>query len=131
VVQRITSGAIEMTWEEEKRLATLRFAEETRATGKDAALLVDALTRWIGGDGQPFALLGDGGKLAGVDAEYRTLWGRFFKQHRDHASIAFFNMGPLIRVAAEMFRLGTGLHVKAFADEDRARTWLRGLGIGA
>jgi hypothetical protein len=89
------------------------------------------LARWIGTDRQPFGLLGDGGKLAGVDGEYRSVWSKFFRQHREDSYIAFFNMNPFIRVAAEMFRIGTGLQLKAFADETQARSWLREMGIAA
>jgi hypothetical protein len=127
----ITSGTIKMTWHPDSRLALLTFRADTRATGKDATLLVNALTRWIGSARTPFALLGDGKRLVGVDAEYRATWGRFLREHRDHASIAFFNMGPIVRLAAEMFRIGTGLRVKLFADEDAARSWLREGGISA
>lgn len=130
-MDKVTRGSIEMTWDSEARLALLRFESATRATGKDAVVLVDALTRWIGTDRKPFGLLGDGGRLAGVDAEYRSVWGKFFRQHRDDSFIAFFNMGPIIRVAAEMFRIGTGLRLKAFAGEDEARSWLREMGIAA
>jgi hypothetical protein len=40
-------------------------------------------------------------------------------------------MGPIVRLAAEMFRIGTGLKLKAFADEASARAWLRTMGIRA
>lgn len=130
-MDRVTTGTTEMTWTSESRLAVLSFERETHATGNDAAVLVDALTRWIGTDHKPFGLLGDGGRLAGVDAEYRAVWGRFFRQHRADSWIAFFNMAPLIRVAAEMFRIGAGLRLKAFAHEEEARAWLRRMGIPA
>ncbi len=130
-MDKIISGNIEMTWDSGSRLACIRFESETRATGKDAVVLVDALTRWIGTDHKPFGLLGDGGRLAGVDAEYRSVWGKFFRQHRDDSYIAFFNMGPIIRIAAEMFGIGMGLRLKAFADEAQARSWLREMGIAA
>lgn len=130
-MDKITVGSIEMTWDSESRLAVLRFESETRTAGKDAAVLVDALTRWLGGDRKPFGLLGDGGKLAGLDAEYRSVWGKFFRQHREDACIAFFNMSPIVRIAAEMFRIGSGTRLKAFADEESARSWLREMGIAA
>lgn len=129
--QAVTSGAIEMTWDPEARLAVIRFARKTQATGRDARVLVDSLTEWIGTEGRPFGLLGDGANLAGLDAEYRSVWGRFFREHRDESATAFFNMGPIVRVAAEMFRIGTGLPLKAFADEEDARAWLRQRGIPA
>ena len=130
-MNKITSGTIEMAWNSETRLAFMRFESDTRTTGKDAVVLIDALTRWIGTDNTPFGLLGDGGRLAGLDAEYRSLWGKFFQQHREACYIAFFNMGPIIRIAAEMFRVGTGVRMKAFADEIEARSWLRAMGIEA
>jgi hypothetical protein len=130
-MDKITSGSIEMTWDSESRLAFLRFESETRATGKDAVVLVDALTRWIGADRKPFGLLGDGGRLGRVDAEYRSVWRKFFREHREDSCIAFFNMSPFIRIAAEMFGIGTGLRLKAFADEGKARSWLREMGISA
>lgn len=128
---KVTSGAIEMTWDSVARIALLRFNADTHATGKDAGILIEALTRWIGTDQKPFALLGDGGRLSGVDAEYRSKWGSFFRAHREDSYVAFFNMGPIIRIAAEMFRLGTGLSLKGFADEKDARSWLREKGIDA
>lgn len=127
---RVKLGTIELAWDPEVRLAVLRFERETRATGRDGVALVAAMDRWVG-TGKPFGLLGDGGRLSGVDAEYRSVWGRFLRQHRDCCYLAFFNMGTVIRVAAEMFRVGTGLQVKAFADEGEARSWLRKMGIDA
>jgi len=40
-------------------------------------------------------------------------------------------MNPVVRIAAEMFRLGTGLRLKAFATEAEARAWLQEMGIPA
>ena len=51
------------------RCAVIRFDGETHATGSDARVMVDAMTGWIGTDGQPFGLLGDGGNLSGLDAD--------------------------------------------------------------
>jgi hypothetical protein len=120
-----------MTWDVETRLAVIRFERETQATGKDAVVLVDALTGWIGTEGEPFGLLGDGGRLSGLDAEYRSVWGKFLRQHRADSRVAFFNMNAIVRIAAEMFRIGTGLRLKAFAGEAEARAWLRENGIPA
>jgi hypothetical protein len=120
-----------MTWEPEARLAVLRFVRETTPVGPDAVVLVDALAGWIGDARQPFGLLGDGAGLRGVDAEYRAVWSRFLRRHREDSHTAFFNMSAVVRIAAEMFRLGTGLNLKAFATEPEARSWLRGAGIGA
>jgi hypothetical protein len=120
-----------MTWDPASRLATIQFERETRATGHDARILVDSLATWIGTEGKPFGLLGNGAKLSGLDAEYRSVWGAFLRHHRDDCFTAFFNMNAVVRVAAEMFRIGTGLRLKAFAQEREARDWLRGNGIPA
>jgi hypothetical protein len=131
VVESVTSGSIQMTWDPDARLAVIGFTRQTQATGRDAVVLVDVLTGWIGTEGQPFGLLGDGGKLSGLDAEYRSVWSTFFRRHRDDSYIAFFNMNAFVRIAAEMFRLGTGMRLKAFAHEAEARGWLREMGIPA
>lgn len=128
-MEKIATGTIELTWDAELRLAELHFERETHATGQHALVLVEALTRWIGSDPTPFALLGDGANLATLDAQYRSVWGAFLRQHRDRCFVAFFNMGAIIRIAAEMFRIGTGLRLKAFANERDARAWLRDMGI--
>jgi len=126
-----TSGNIVMTWDPEVRLAVIRFERETDATGDDAATLVNALTGWIGVDGKPFGLMGDGAGLRTVDAQYRSVWGNFLRKHREDSHTAFFNMGAIIRVAAEMFGIGTRLRLKTFSDEREARAWLRKMGIAA
>lgn len=130
-MERITVRSIVMTWEPKGRLAHIFFTAPTDAHGEDAQALTSQLTAWLGPTVQPFGLLGDGGKLARLDAAYRSTWGRFFKAHRDQAHLAFYNMNPVVRLAAEMFRLGTGIDMKAFATEEEARAWLRQHAIGA
>ena len=130
-MENIAFGGIELAWDPDSRLATLGFRKMTKGTGKDATRLVEAMSRWIGPDPKPFGLLGDGGKLAGVDAEYRSVWARFLREHRNQCSIAFFDMGVVVRIAAEMFRIGTGVRMRAFAKEDDARAWLREMGLNA
>jgi hypothetical protein len=100
-------------------------------TDKDGTFLVDALAGWIGAAGEPFAVLADGGGLGGTDAEYRAKASGFFRQHRDHAFIALINLGPVIHVVVEMFRVGTRIQLKTFPDEAAARSWLRTKGIAA
>jgi hypothetical protein len=92
---------------------------------------VSALGSWVGADPAPFGLLGDGHGLRSLDAEYRSLWGRFLRRQSERCFVAFFHMGPVVRIAADMFRIGTGLQMKAFADEEPARAWLREKGIDA
>jgi hypothetical protein len=127
----VSTGSLEMLWDPDSRVALLRFTRPTQATGKDAVVLVDTLKGWIGTERRPFALLGDGGRLSGLDAEYRSVWGRFLREHREDSYLAFFNMNAAVRIAAEMFRLGTRLRLKAFATEADARAWLRENGIPA
>jgi hypothetical protein len=130
-MEEVVLDAARLTWNREARLAHLRFERKIRAVGDDARAMVGAMSGWIGDAAEPFGLLGDGANLAGLDAEYRSVWSRFLRVHRDIAVIAFFNMNPFVRVAADMFRIGTGLRVKAFADEAGARAWLREMGIAA
>lgn len=120
-----------MEWNADTRLAAIRFTQESHATGVEAVQLVEALTKWIGTEGRAFGILGDGGMLKGVDAEYRSVWGTFFRERRGEAYIAFYNMKPVIRIAAELFRIGTGVQAKSFADETDARSWLTEKGIPA
>jgi hypothetical protein len=89
------------------------------------------LTGWVGATGEPFAVLADAAGLGGTDGEYRAEASRFFRPHRDHAFIALINVGPVIHVVVEMFRVGTGIQLKTFADEAAARSWLRTKGIDA
>lgn len=128
-MDRVTVRTITMTWDPESRLAHIFFTAPTQATGEDAKALVAVIERWVGPDGEPFGLLGDGGKLGAISAEYRATWGRFFKAHRERGHLAFYNMNAAVRVAAEMFRLGTGVDMKAFATEQEARAWFKGKGI--
>ena len=128
VVQR---GCLELTWHPRSRLAVLRFTAETNLSGEHGQVLVEALGRWIGSSAAPFALLADVKGVSGTDADYRATMGRFLREHRDKAYIALFHLGPLIRMVAEMFRIGIGLRLKAFPDEEAARAWLRERGIAA
>lgn len=53
------------------------------------------------------------------------------KQHRKECYLVFFNVTPLMRIAVDMFRMGTGLQVKTHVDEREARARLRQKGIPA
>jgi hypothetical protein len=129
--ETVTRGTIALTWDADSRVATLRFDGHTQLTGPDARFLTKALGNWACGTAEPFAMLFDGSQLASADAENRAVSGKFWREHRDRSHIAMFNVGPVMRVVTEMFRLGTGVHVKGFADEATARAWLRSLGIRA
>jgi hypothetical protein len=127
---RVASGSTRIAWHPAARVATIRYARDTNLTGKDAVFLVDSLMGWIA-NGEPFAVLCDADGIGGTDAEYRRVTGSFFRQYRDASCIALFNLGPALRLVAETFRIGTGIQVKAFADETAARAWLRTKGFAA
>jgi hypothetical protein len=131
VAHAVTSDSTEIRWDPRSRVASVRYMAGANLTGADGPTLVDALTRWIGTSGEPFAVLADGTGLRGTNAEYRASASRFFRQHRDTAWIALINLGPVIHVVVEMFRIGTGIPLKTFADEAAARAWLRTKGIDA
>jgi hypothetical protein len=124
-------GLTRIVWSPDSRLAELRFAPGITLGAAEAALLVDSLTDWIGADGRLFGLLADTQGVGGTDAEYRAKTRDFFKQYRDQVFVAVVNMGTVIRIVADMFRLATGIQLKGFADEGQARAWLRGKGIAA
>jgi hypothetical protein len=124
-------GPTRIVWSPESRLAVLRFAPGITLGAGEAALLVDSLTGWIGADGRLFGLLADTKDVRGTDAEYRAKTRDFFKQYREQVFVAVVNMGTVIRIVADMFRLATGIQLKGFADEGQARTWLREKGIAA
>lgn len=127
----VSSGPMHLTWDPDVRLAAIRFDPGTNATGPDAAALVEAFSGWVGSEATAFALLGDAAGLQSMDAAYRSHWAKFFRQHRQVAVIAVFNLSPLIRIAAEMFGRGTGLRLRGFSKEAQARAWLRSTGIAA
>jgi hypothetical protein len=127
----VASASTEIRWDPRARIALVRYAVGAKLVGADGPFLVDALVGWIGANGEPFAVLADGAGLRGTNAAYRASVSRFFRQHRDTACIALINLGPVIHVVVEMFRIGTGIQLKAFADEADARSWLRTKGIAA
>jgi hypothetical protein len=104
----VRSASTEITWHAPSRVAFVRYSAGVVLTIRDARILVDALTGWVGAGGEPFAVLADGARLGGTDGEYRAEASRFFRQHRDHAFIALINLGPMMHVVVEMFRVGTG-----------------------
>lgn len=127
----VSVGAISLTWDAKTRLAILRFAEPTVGTGPAAEILVKAMTRWVGTDSEPFGLLADTKNNPSVDARWRATWGAFYKAHRNSGVMAVFNMGAVLRVAAELFRIAVGVNLKGFGHEEEARAWLRTQGIRA
>lgn len=109
----------------------IRCTPGVTVSGSDGRVLIDALARWVGEEPAPFAVLADATGVPGTDAEYRSMVSSFFVGHRDRSYIALVNVGPVLRVVAEMFRIGSGVPVKGFPTEAEARAWLRGRGIAA
>jgi hypothetical protein len=127
----VTNPSTEITWDALSRVAFVRYAPGVVLKSKDATFLADALTSWVGAGGELFAVLADAAGLGGTDGEYRAEASRFFRRNRDRAFIALINVGPVIYVVVEMFRVGTGIQLKTFADDAAARSWLRTKGIAA
>ena len=125
------STTTELRWDSRSRIAWVRYTTGATLTGPDGPFLVDTLTGWVGTGREPFAVLADATGLRGTNAEYRAAASAFFHGHRETACIALINLGPVIHVVVEMFRVGTGIQLKTFSDEAAARSWLRSKGIAA
>lgn len=54
-----TGPSTEITWDSRSRVAVVRYAPGASLAGPDGPFLIDALTGWIGADGEPFAVLAD------------------------------------------------------------------------
>jgi hypothetical protein len=125
------SESIEIALRPDARLVEVRFAPNTSLTGPHGVAIINALESVMGAQDERFALFADAQGVSGTDADYRAVTGGFFGQHRDTARIALINLGPIIRIVAEMFRVGIRLQMRTFDDEAAARAWLRTQGIGA
>jgi hypothetical protein len=127
----VTNESTEIRWDPGSRVASVRYAPGASLTVADGELLVGALTGWIGTGGAPFGVLADAKELGGTTAPYRASVSRFFRRHRGTARIALVNVGPVIQMVVEMFRVGTGVQLKVFRSEAAARSWLVAEGIAA
>jgi hypothetical protein len=123
-METITNPSTEITWDPEERLAFVRYTAGATLVAEDGVFLTEALARWTAG-GESFSVLADAKDLKGTDGRYRAIASAFFRTHRARAAIALLNMGAVITVLVEMFRIGTGVRLKAFPDEMAAREWLR------
>lgn len=135
-MDRLELHGIELTWDPDARLAVFRFlGEDTAARGKDAPAFLDALREWTQPPEVPWAVLVDCGRLSNVDAGWRSAFWAYFKNERDHVSVAWFNANALVRTMILMFvtamRVAGPFNGKAFATEEEARSWLREKGIKA
>jgi hypothetical protein len=126
----VTSASTEITWSPEQRVAHVRYTAGATLTRDDGDFLVAALDGWVGA-AEPFGVLADAAGLHGTDAAYRSKASGFFRQHRGTGFIALVNVGPVIGVVVELFRVGTGIGLKTFSSEAAARAWLRTKGIPA
>ena len=126
---KFTVDSVEVTWNPDVRIGTVLFGSGARPSHRDGTLLVEAMTRWIGTDPKPFAILGDGEKIIGGEPGYRSVMGGFFQRQRETAYLALYNLSPELQVASQMFATGTGLHFGSFASEAEARAWLRSAGF--
>jgi hypothetical protein len=123
--QVIQAGPVELSWDEEARLGTLRFVESGVGTGRDAERLTSQLRTWIEArGGGAFRLLVDCSEMVDVDAGWRNTWGDFFKGQRERGTVGWFNATARIRLVIIMFQKGTGVAGKAFATEPEARAYL-------
>lgn len=125
------SASMKFAWEPASRVVTVWCKPAATLTGDDGRVLVEALTRWVRDDDRPFALLVDVEGVAGTNAAYRATARPFFVANRERVFVAVLHMGRVVRVIAEMFRVGTGIQLKGFDDEVSARAWLRSRGIAA
>jgi hypothetical protein len=129
-VETFSNAASTLSWDPHSRIAYVRYTAGAKLGEPDGVFLAECLTRWIGTEGS-FAILADAHGLGGTDGAYRARASTFFKQHRDRGVIALINVGPIIHIVVEMFRIGTGIQLKTFTSEGAARAWLRDKGIAA
>lgn len=130
-MDQIRTGCVEIQWNPETRLCFVRYHDGPKATAEDGRNLIAAVAAWIGPQPKPFAMLVDGGKIQGGQPGYRGVLASFFKSHKQRVVFAIFDLGPILRIASEMFALGAGLNLKAFPTEAQAREWLRKEGARA
>jgi hypothetical protein len=130
-ILEVKGGSTTLTWIPDSRLAVLRYDPGTTLRAVDGVFLAETLTRCVAESGEQFGVLADYTNGRATDAEYRAEAREFFQAHRDTACVAIFNASAVIRIAAELFRVATGIRLKALPDEAAARSWLRSMGIGA
>jgi hypothetical protein len=128
-MQKFALDSVEMTWNPDVRIGTVHFGSGAKPSHRDGTLLVEAMTRWIGTDLKPFAILGDGEKIIGGEPGYRSVMAGFFHSQREKAYLALYNLSPELKVASQMFATGTGMRFGAFSSEGEARAWLRSAGF--
>lgn len=129
-MENVAAGSMDLTWDPHARIAVLQMSPH--GTGGEAKVLIEAITRWIGTDGKPFALLVDTTAEGGEgQADWRSAWGAFYVAHSGDGVIAGFGASPAMQIAGALFSAGTGVRLQLFTKEAEAREWLRGLGFVA
>ncbi len=123
------STSIAIAVRPESRLVEISFTPNTTLTGQHGTAIVEALESVTGDVRATFGLFADAAGVVGTDADYRAVTGGFFSRHRATARIALINLHPIIRIVAEMFRVGIRLQMRTFDDEEAARAWLRKEGV--
>lgn len=122
--QVVQVGPVELTWQPDRRLATMRFVEEGIGGKVEAQTLSAQLTAWAGEPGERYRLLVDCSEIVDVDAGWRAVWAKHFRADRDVARVAWFNANARVRLIILMFRKGTQVEGRAFATEQEAEEWL-------
>jgi hypothetical protein len=121
----VREGPVQLSWDADARLATLRFIAPGVGGRDEAERIVGQLETWIDeGDGGAFRLLVDCSSMVDVDAAWRNIWGDFFKRVRDRGTVGWFNASARIRLVIIMFQKGTGVTGAAFETEAEARAYL-------
>lgn len=119
------TGPVALSWDATSRTARLAFVEPGVGGRQEAEDLSRQLDAWMGPEG-PFRVLVDCSDLVDADAGWRAVFGEWFRGRKDRAVIAWFNANPRVRLLILLFRKGTGVHGRAFATEEEARSWLEG-----
>lgn len=127
--ETVTTGLTQITWDPVTRIASMRTPGPR--TVAEARVALDALTRWVGTEGEPFAVIHDATGAELATPESRAMWAKFWDQHLREAAVAMIHAGPEQESATALFAAATGMRVRAFASEADGRGWLRGLGYPA
>jgi len=131
-IRTVTAGPTELEWDDIERYATLRFVERGVGGREEAVALVSQLVDWVSEpELRPYRLLVDCSEMVDVDASWRAAWGEHFREHRDIATLSWFNANPRIQLIVLMFIKGTGVTGMPFESEADARAYLAEAGATA
>ncbi len=113
-----------MEWDQGTRIATLRSGADGTPDRATAEAFVAALAAWARRPAhERFGLLVDASSGRHGDSGWRSVWAAFIREHRE-MSVAIFEANWLQLATVRLFRIGVGLHVRAFPDHAAARDWL-------